>query len=283
MREQHPPRLPDRFLRWFCSEDVLETLQGDLYELYQKRFSKKGKFIADLFYWFDVISACRPFAFSKRFYPSANNSIMIGHYLKVSTRNLARYKTYSLLNVLGLAIAIASSVAIFEYVLFETGYDSFHSNADRIFRIRFDYYQNGQSEGGSASTYSAVGPALEQDYPEVESSARFIASGYGAILTYNNKAYNEKKILYAEPSFLKMFSFPLIKGDVVTALSQPNTIVISESVARRIFGNEDPVGKIIKVFIEEPASMQIVGVLKDVPENSHVKFDILISHATTYP
>jgi putative ABC transport system permease protein len=128
-----------------------------------------------------------------------------------------------------------------------------------------------------------VGPALEQDYPEVERSARFIASGYGAILTYNNKVYNEKKILYAEPSFLKMFSFPLIKGDVETALSQPNTVVISESVARRIFGNEDPVGKILKVFIEEPASMQIVGVLKDVPENSHVKFDILISYATTYP
>src|ERR1044072_6096878 len=109
MREQHPPRLPDRFLRWFCAEDVLETLQGDLYELYQMRLFNKGKFIADLFYWFDVISACRPFAFSKRFYSSANSNIMIGHYLKVSTRNLVRCKTYSLLNVLGLAIAIASS------------------------------------------------------------------------------------------------------------------------------------------------------------------------------
>jgi putative ABC transport system permease protein len=188
---------------------------------------------------------------------------MIGHYLKVSTRNLVRYKTYSFLNILGLATAIASSVIIFQYVLFERSYDGFHSNADRIFRIRFDYYQNGQSEGGNATTYSAVGPALEQDYPEVEGFARFIASGYDAILTHNNQGYTEKKILYAEPSFLKMFSFPLVKGDVETALSEPNTIVISESVARRIFGSEDPVGKIIKVFIGEPASMQIVGVFKD--------------------
>ena len=283
MREQHPPRLPDRLLRWFCSEEVIETLQGDLYELYQKRLAKKGKFIADLFFWFDVFSAYRPFAFSKRLSPNSNYNLMIGHYLKVSTRNLVRYKTYSLLNILGLAIAIASSVIIFQYVLFETSYDSFHANAGRIFRIRFDYYQNGQSEGGIASTYSAVGPALGQDYPEVERFARVIRSGYGAILTYNNQPHNEKKVLYAEPSFLKMFSFPLIKGDVETALSQPNTIVISESVARRIFGNEDPVGKIIKVFIEEPASMQIVGVFKDAPENSHIKFDILISYATTYP
>jgi putative ABC transport system permease protein len=283
VKDQQPPRWPDRFLRWFCSEEVLESLQGDLYELYQKRLAKKGKFIADLFFLFDVISACRPFAFSKRWFLNANNNTMIGHYLKVSARNLVRYKTYSLLNILGLAIAIASSVIIFQYVLFETSYDSFNTNADRIFRIRFDYYQNGQSEGGSASTYSAVGPALGQDYPEVESFARFIASGYGAILTYNNQAHNEKKVLYAEPSFLKMFSFPLVKGDAKTALSQPNTIVISEAVARKIFGDEDPVGKIIKVFIEEPASMQIVGVFKDVPDNSHVKFDLLVSYATTYP
>jgi len=79
-----------------------------------------------------------------------------------------------------------------------------------------------------------------------------------------------------------MFSFPLVKGDVETALSEPNTIVISESVARRIFGNEDPVEK-LSMFIEEPASMQIVGIFKDVPENSHVKFDLLVSYATTYP
>src|SRR5882762_7754914 len=145
MKDQDPPRWPDRFLQWFCSEEVFETLQGDLYELYQKRLAKKGKFIADLFFWFDVTSACRPFAFSKRLYPDSNYSLMIGHYLKVSTRNLLRYKTYSLLNILGLAIAIASSVIIFQYVLFEKSYDSFHSKADRIFRIRFDYYQNGQS------------------------------------------------------------------------------------------------------------------------------------------
>ncbi|HZY81342.1 MAG TPA: ABC transporter permease [Cyclobacteriaceae bacterium] len=283
MKDHNPPRWPDRFLRWFCSEEVLETLQGDLYELYGKRLAKSGKFIADLFFMFDVISACRPFAFSKRWNTNSNYNIMIGHYLKVSARNLVRNKIHSLLNILGLAIGMASCVVIFQYVLFESSYDSFHSNADRIFRIRFDYYQNGQSEGGSAATYSAVGPALGQDYPEVERFTRFIASGYGAILTYNNQEYNEKRVLYAEPSFLKMFSFPWVKGDIETALSQPNTIVITESVARRIFGNEDPVGKIIKVFIEEPASMQVVGVIKDVPENSHVKFDILVSYATTYP
>ncbi|HTE32000.1 MAG TPA: permease prefix domain 2-containing transporter, partial [Chryseolinea sp.] len=110
MKDQHPPRWPDRFLRWFCSEEVLESLQGDLYELYRKRLAKSRKLVADLFFAFDVISACRPFAFSKRWYLNSNNNFMIGHYLKVSARNLVRYKIYSFLNILGLAIAIASSV-----------------------------------------------------------------------------------------------------------------------------------------------------------------------------
>lgn len=283
MKEVNPPRWPDLFLKWFCDEEVLETLQGDLYELYRKRLTTRGKFLADLLFTFDVISSCRPFAMSKRSLLNSNSNTMIGHYLKVSTRNLVRNKTYSLINIMGLAIAMASSLIIYQNVLFENSYDGFHANADRIFRVRFDFYQHGQYEGGSASTFSAVGPALVQDFPEVESSARFIASGYGAILTYKNEQYVEKKVLYAEQSFLNMFSFPLVKGDVETALTQPNTIAISESVARRIFGEEDPLGKTIKVFIEEPASMQIVGVFKDVPENSHVKFDLLISYATTYP
>lgn len=109
MKDQHPPRWPDRFLRWFCSEEVLETLQGDLYELYRKRLAKSGKVIADLFFLLDVVSACRPFAFSKRSFLNSNNNIMIGHYLKVSARNLVRFKTYSFLNIFGLAVAIASS------------------------------------------------------------------------------------------------------------------------------------------------------------------------------
>lgn len=283
MKDQNPPRWPDRFLRWFCSEEVLETLQGDLYELYQKRLAKSGKFIADLLFTFDVISACRPFAFSKRWHFNSNNNIMIGHYFKVSARNLVRYKTHSVLNILGLAIGIASSVIIFQYVLFEKSYDSFHAKADRIFRIRFDYYQGGVKELSLASTYSAVGPSLQQDFPEVESFARLMPFGAGTVVTYNNQAHLEKKVFYAEASFLKMFSFPLIKGDVETALQQANTVVISESAAKRILGNEEPMGKIIQVLSDGPTAMQIVGVVKDVPENSHIKFDLLVSYTTTYP
>jgi putative ABC transport system permease protein len=208
---------------------------------------------------------------------------MISHYFKVSARNLLRYKTYSFLNILGLAIAIASSVTIFQYVLFETSYDSFHAKADRIFRIRFDYYQGGEKEFSLASTYSAVGPALQQDYPEVESFARLMPFGEGTVVTYDNQAHFEKKVFYAEASFLRMFSFPLVKGNVETALSQPNTIVISESAARRILGDEEPIGKSIQVLSDRPTPMEVVGVFKDVPGNSHIKFDILVSYATTYP
>jgi putative ABC transport system permease protein len=208
---------------------------------------------------------------------------MFGNYLKIAIRSLLKNKVYSFLNILGLAIGIASSVIIFQYVLFETSYDSFHSKADRIFRIRFDYFQNGEKEFSLASTYTAVGPALQQDYPDVERFARLMPFNDGAVLTYRNQAYFEKKVFYAEASFLQMFSFPLVKGNVETALSQPNTMVISESAARRILGEEEPMGKIIEVFMGQPRPMQIVGVFKDVPENSHIKFDFLVSYITTYP
>ncbi len=283
MKDQDPPRWADRLLRWFCSEEVLETLQGDLYELYAKRLARRGKWMADLFFIFDVISACRPFAFSKRLHPHSHRSMMIGHYLKVSTRNLARYKAYSFLNILGLAIGMASSLILLQYVLFENSYDRFHANADRIFRIQFEYYQKGQRELNLASTYSAVGPALKQDYPEVERTARVIGAGDGTVVTYNNQPHLERKVLFAENSFLNLFSFPMIQGDVNTALLQPNTVVISESAARRILGDEEPMGKVIQVQMDEPTPMQIVGVIKDVPENSHIKFDFLVSYPTTFP
>lgn len=208
---------------------------------------------------------------------------MLRNYLKIALRSLLKNKVYSFLNIIGLAIAVVSSVIIFQYVLFEGSFDRFHSKADRIFRIRFDYYQNGEKDGSRASTYSAVGPALQQDYPEVESFARLMPFGEGTVLTYNNQAHFEKKIFYAEASFLNIFSFPLVKGDVETALLKPNTIVISESAARRILGNEEPVGKIIQVFTGQPTPMEIVGVFQDVPENSHIKFDFLVSYTTTYP
>jgi putative ABC transport system permease protein len=196
---------------------------------------------------------------------------------------MLKYRVYSVLNIVGLAIGITSSVIIFQYVLFERSYDSFHANADKIFRIRFDYYQGGKKEFSLASTYSAVGPSLQQDYPEVESFARLMPFGEGCIVSYNNQPHFEEKLFYVEPAFLKMFSFPLLKGDLETVLSKPNTIAISESAARRILGSEEPLGKIIDVNSEQSTPMQIVGVFKDVPENSHIKFDFLVSYLTTYP
>ncbi|PZR07747.1 MAG: ABC transporter permease [Flavobacterium psychrophilum] len=208
---------------------------------------------------------------------------MFANYLKIAIRSLLKSKFYSFLNIIGLAIGIASSATLFQYVLFERSYDDFHSKGDRIFRIRFDYYQSGQKEFSGASTYSAVGPSLQQDFPEVESFARLMTFSDGTVVTYENKAHAAEKLLYAEASFLKMFSFPLVKGDPETALSLANTVVISESAAKRLLGDEEPMGKIIQVLSGQPTPMQIVGVFKDVPENSHIKFDILVSYVTTYP
>jgi putative ABC transport system permease protein len=283
MSQNQPPKLGLWLLRRIYDDRLFDEVSGDLEEMYYDRLQTKKRWVASALYIIDVILSVRNIGLKRKNRIRQNNAAMIGSYLKIATRSLLKNKVHSFLNIFGLAIGITSSVIISQYVLFESSYDVFHANADRIFRIRFDYYQGGEKEFSLASTYSAVGPALQQDYPEVENFARLMPFGEGTVLTYNNQAHFEKKVVFAEASFLKMFSFPLVKGNVETALSQPNTIVISESAARRILGNEEPMGKIIEVFAGQPTPMQIVGVFKDVPENSHIKFDFLVSYVTTYP
>ena len=127
-----PPRWPDKLLELFCSPEVIETLQGDLYELYHQRIKTNPKFVADIFFVFDVISACRPFAFRKRF---SQTSWMFPHYFKISIRNLARNKSYAWINIFGLSVAVTCCMLIMLYAKDELTYDRFHPRAPDIYRL----------------------------------------------------------------------------------------------------------------------------------------------------
>jgi putative ABC transport system permease protein len=208
---------------------------------------------------------------------------MIRNYFKTAWRNLWKNKVFSLINILGLSLGMAACLLILQYVNFELSYDQFNKNAPDLYRVVNDRYQNNKLIQHGTITYSAVGRAMKTDFPEVVDNTRVMPFGQQVII-YNEKKLAKEQALFVDNSFLSMFSFPVSAGDIKTALAEPNTVVITETTARKIFGvrgnNFDPyVGKLIKVTRDTFYS-KITAIIKDVPENSLLKFDMLVSYQT---
>ncbi|WP_020530766.1 ABC transporter permease [Flexithrix dorotheae] len=208
---------------------------------------------------------------------------MIQNYLKIALRTLFKNKVFSVINILGLAIGMSSCLLILQYVNYELSYDSFHEKADRIYRIRYDNWQNGRKTFECAAAVPAVGPELKDNFPEVAEFTRlFPISG---VVTYvdpqgNQVNFREEKMQVASPSTFDVFSFELLSGDPKTALVEPNKAVITKRVAQKYFKDEDPVGKMISVAAWGQIEYEVTGVMADLPENSHIKFDFLLSYET---
>src|SRR6516225_8557202 len=160
---------------------------------------------------------------------------MLKNYLLVAFRNLSKNKTFSFINIAGLAIGMAACLLILQYVSFELSYDQFNKNASDIYRVANDRYQNGKLIQHGTITYSAIGKAMQDDYPEVINHTRVEPVG-GQIITYTDKKLKAGDAFAVDNSFFEMFSYPLLAGDRKSALKEPNTIVMSEKLAREVFG-----------------------------------------------
>ncbi len=210
---------------------------------------------------------------------------MIKNYFKTAWRNLWKNKTFSFINIIGLAIGMAACLLILQYVSFELSYDQFNKNAPDIYRVYNDRYQNGKLVQHGTITYSAIGKAMQTDFPEIVNHTRVVPLGQ-AIITYNNKKIGEQDQLAADNSFLTVFSYQLDAGDRQTALQEPNSVILSEKLARKIFNITDNnfqslIGKTI-VVERDSLPYKITAISKDLPENSHLQFDFLISYITLY-
>ncbi|GEP98389.1 ABC transporter permease [Chitinophaga cymbidii] len=209
---------------------------------------------------------------------------MIKNYLKLAFRTLWKNRVYSTINILGLAIGMAACFFIFQYVRFESSYDKFHANADRLYRVLITY-GGSFGNGTNAVNHPAVGPAMKAEFPEVEAFARLAPAGVfikSTTLSFTDskgetKRFNEAKSYFADGSFLTMFSFPFVSGTAATALEEPGTAVLSETTARKYFGNEDPLNKVLYI---NGFPIKVTGVFREVPENSHIHFNLLISLST---
>ncbi len=192
-------------------------------------------------------------------------------------RSLKKQKGYVAINIFGLSVGIACSLIIALFVLHQLSYDKYHEKKDRIFRLTLDG-KIGDQEVNSAYTASIIGPTMAKDFPEVESFCRLNVFGE-TIVKYEDFTYIVNDFCEVDSSFFQIFSIPLLKGNIKTVLNSPNTMVLSESTAKKIFGNEDPVNKMLKINTrKEP--YRITGVMADFPENTHFNADILTSFLT---
>ncbi|MBT1690426.1 ABC transporter permease [Dawidia soli] len=206
---------------------------------------------------------------------------MIRNYLITAFRNFLRHRSFTFLNVTGLTLGMIASLLILQYVKYERSYDTFHSRANDIYRIQYNQWQNGKLRFECAAAVPAVGPALKNNFPEVKSFTRlFPVSG---VMTYDSPergqiAFQEEKMQIADSSVFAIFDFTLVQGDPVHSLEGPNKVVMSQRAAKKYFATEDPLGKILRMDGQE--KYEVTGIFKDVPENSHIKFDFLLSYQT---
>lgn len=204
---------------------------------------------------------------------------MLQNYLLSTLRNLTKRKGFSILNILGLSIGLAASLLILQYVKDELSFDNFHANGESIYRVKYDYYKDGARVFECATAFNNIGPTLKADYPEVENICRLFLRYGGGIVQYEDISMKETNVFIADQSFLEMFSYPMVAGDIRTALKEPNTAVVEEATAKKYFGDQNPIGKRIRFGSQE--EYEIRGVIKS-PENSHLKFTFLFSYKT-YP
>lgn len=207
---------------------------------------------------------------------------MLVNYFKIIFRRFRKNKLFFLINIAGLTIGLVLSFIILQYIYNELSYDKFHKDWKSIYRVKHERFENGQSVERLPRTFSALSSNLSQNYPEVQTVTRF--STVDCIVSYLEpgkpvSAFKEKNVLLVDKNFLSIFNFPLVSGSAFAG-DESNTAIIDESTARKIFGNQDPVGKILKIQNHNEGTdieASIKGICKDVPSNSHFTFHVLVS------
>ena len=203
---------------------------------------------------------------------------LVWNYIKIILRKIKHQKGYSIINITGMAIGMACCILMVLYIHSELNFDTFHEHADRIYALGVQSEREGYEFRGTSSNATAAA-VLQNEYPEVAQAVRY---GYkpGSTFSYEGKRFTINGVQYADENVFEVFTWPMIKGDPTSALSEPYTIVITEEIAERCFGEVDPIGKILKFGEEE--IFVVTGVVKDVPDNSWINFNALCSFKTLY-
>ena len=275
--EHLPPRWAERFLSWYCRPELLEDLQGDLNEYFHRNIKSNGIRKARLIYILDVLKFMRLYTIRKpEFINLLINWIMLGSYIKTSGRNIMRNKLFSFINIAGLSVSLLVSMLLIGLLNDVSSYDQFHENKNRIYRLISQYqYLDRADDQWYASSSPRAGQLVKETLAGVEDAALIYSWA-------NNDVKIKDKTIpleghWANESFFRVFTFPLIQGNSSTALKEPFSIVLTEDAAIKVFGSTDAIGKTVTLDEKE---YTITGVVKTIPEFSHIKFEMLVSIST---
>jgi putative ABC transport system permease protein len=272
-----PPKWADKFLEWYCNPSLLDEIQGDVYELYERRIKDEGEEIANRNYTWDIIRFCR-WSNIKRTQEktqNSNNLPMLKNYIKVGFRNLSKHWITSGINIIGLAIAIGCATTTFVFIDFATNMDSFHTKRDNIYQI-INHVRNEDAIEKWSDSPMLLGHALKDKYPSVEYVTRIEYQRANMRHAENKEVFSEL-LMYVDPDFMQMFDFPIRTGER-TALLQKESIVISDLIAKKYFGEKDPIGQRlnIKFSDDKSQSFYVSAVLEKVPNNASFRPQVLI-------
>ncbi|MGM9506678.1 ABC transporter permease [Larkinella sp. GY13] len=274
-----PPRWAATLLGWLGDPNTVEEVQGDLLELYAYWVETVGERKARWRYALSVLKLLRPLAKRKSVaeYPSPFllSPDMIRNYLKIAFRNLAKSKGYSFINITGLAAGLACTVVIFLVIRHETGYDRNHANGSRIYRVETE---NTKEKHTSPGTFTGMVNALRTDVPEAELVVPLFKVGGSIFAVPSTDKRFKESFVFADNRLFHLLNYQWLAGNARTALSQPNTVVLSRAYAEKYFGTTDVLNKTIQ--LDNKQDLMVAGVLEDQPSTTSFPFDMLVSFST---
>lgn len=268
-KNKKPPKFAEYLMRCMFPDDNYYTTVSDLEEDYKYLLSKKGKTYARIWYRLQLFPALLYFLTINIKW----DFVMLKNYLKTAFRNINRYKGYSFINISGLAVGMACSILIFMYVYYEFSYDRFYENSDNIYRVASKGFYI-DFEFNWATTPNLLAGELRNNFPEVKLVTR-VSYQRRMLVTATKQNFFENEIIAADKYFFQVFSHDFIKGNPETALNDPNSVVVTQQIAEKYFGDEDPYGKNITIG---DIVFNITGIIKNVPRNTHLYFEIITSN-----
>ncbi|MCP4727649.1 MAG: FtsX-like permease family protein, partial [bacterium] len=262
------PKAAARITKHIFKPGINKYASGDLEEEFKLVVKESGRKKALIWYWKQVLLSLFPYIRDG----ISNSMMLFMNYMKLASRNLLKHKGYSLINIFGLTFGIACCLLMALAFTYGLSYDRFHENYSRLFRVRETQHYTDHTET-NYYTVSPLGPTLKENFPEIIDATRIAYQGE-MLLRYEDAKFFESDGIAVGKSFFDMLTFPFIKGDMATALNDPNSIVLNESIAEKLFGDIDPIGKILKV--NNRYDLMVTGVFQDVKMNSTYQFSFVL-------
>ena len=268
------PRIPHAFFRWYCQKEKYEELHGDLEEFYHDRVSELGRTKARLYYALDVIRCCQPYAWKKPRKETNSTITMVRNYYKTSSRSLMKNPLSSFINIFGLSVAIGICLVVHVFLQYDRDTDQFHENKNSVYLTTFFVDRDGSREQYGTSP-TPLGQMLKEDFTQVQKVCRI--EDRNVVMKHNDNVFHEQ-VRYTDPEFLEMLTFPL-KSGTVSSLEDLNSIILSEDMAVKYFGSDNPLGQdMLMIFGENQSKVfKVAGVAAAFPKSRTIDFDFLVN------